>query len=139
MTLMDTNQVIRAYLASGAGLTAALVALVGTRIYCPRLPENATLPAVGFFTRGGSSTPYIPDLPSPSVQFDCWASSPIVARQVYRALYDALQGIQNQSVTIGAATYYILSAREEVQGQDLQDIDIPDRFRVLTFFEIMLR
>lgn len=89
--MIDTNSIIRAYLASGVGVTAPLVALVGTRIYCPRLPENAVLPAVGFFTRGGTSNPHIPDLPSPSVQFDCWATTPIIARQVYRALYDALQ------------------------------------------------
>lgn len=132
--MIDTNSIIRAYLASGVGVTAPLVALVGTRIYCPRLPENAVLPAVGFFTRGGTSNPHIPDLPSPSVQFDCWATTPIIARQVYRALYDALQGIQQ--VAVGANR--ILSAREEVQGQDLQDQDIPNYFRVLTFFEIIL-
>jgi len=129
--LIDTNAIIKSYLATDAALTA----LVSTRIYCPRLPENATLPAIGFFTRGGTSTPYIPEIPEPSVQFDCWASSPIMARQVYRALYDALQGIQN--VKVGSS--YILSARDEVQGQDLIDESIPNYFRVLTFFEIMIR
>ena len=133
--MLDTNAVIRTYLAADAGL----ITLVGTplpvRIYCPRLPENATLPAIGFFTRGGTSTPYIPGMPAPSVQFDCWAATPIVARQVYRALYDALQGIQNVKV----GSNYILSAREEVQGQDLVDVDIQGYFRVLTFFEIMVR
>ena len=139
MSIIDSNVVVRAYLASGAGATAALVALVGTRIYCPRLPENATLPAVGFFTRGGVSTPYIPDIVTPSKQFDCWGSSPIIARQVYGALYDALQGIQNVKVTILGVDYYIASAREEVQGQDLVDVEIPNYFRVLTFFEIMIK
>lgn len=133
--MIDTNSVTRTYLAANTGL----IALVGTRIYCPRLPENATLPAIGFFTRGGTSTPYIPGMPAPSVQFDCWADDPIEARQVYRALYDALQGIQNVKVTIGATDYYILSAKEEVQGQDLVDSEIPNYFRVLTFFEIMIR
>ena len=136
--MMDSNQVVRAYLASGAGLTAPLVALVGTRIYSPRLPENTALPALGFFTRGGMSTPYIPDVITPSKQFDCWGSSPIIARQVYRLLYDALQGIQHTKVTIGGTDYYIESAREEVQGQDLQD-EIQGYFRVLTFFEIMVK
>ncbi|MCJ7828161.1 MAG: hypothetical protein MUP81_00275 [Dehalococcoidia bacterium] len=133
--MIDTNAVIRTYLAADAGL----ITLVGTplpvRIYCPRLPENAVLPAIGFFTRGGTSSPYIPGMPAPSVQFDCWAETPIVARQVYRALYDALQGIQNVAV----GSNFILSAREEVQGQDLQDLDIPNYYRVLTFFEIMVR
>ena len=146
MSLPDTNEIIRAHLAANAGL----IALVSDRIYCPRLPENAALPAVGFFTRGGTSNPYIPDMPAPSVQFDCWAkdvevggvvttSGPILARQVYRALYDALQGIQNTTVTISGTDYFILSAIEEVQGQDLVDIEIPKYLRVLTFFEIMIR
>ena len=59
--------------------------------------------------------------------------------QVYRAVYNALQGLQNQAVVIDGHTYYILSAREEVQGQDLVDADIPNYFRVLTFFEVMIR
>jgi hypothetical protein len=129
--MIDTNAIIKSYLATDTSLAA----LVGTRIYCPRLPENATLPAIGFFTRGGTSTPYIPGMPAPSVQFDCWADNPITARQVYRALYDALQGIQNVAV----GSNYILSAIEEVQGQDLVDSEIPNYFRVLTFFEVMVR
>jgi len=51
MTLPDTNAIIREHLANNT----ALAALVGDRIYSPRLPENADLPAVGFFTRGGTS------------------------------------------------------------------------------------
>ena len=132
--MIDSNVPIRAYLAANAGL----IALVGTRIYVPRLPENAVLPALGFFTRGGTSTPYIPTIPSPSVQIDCWGRTPQEARQVYRAVYDALQGIQNVTVTIGLTDYVILAAREEVQGQDLAD-EIQGYYRVLTFFEIMLR
>jgi len=38
---------------------------------------------------------------------------------------------------VGANT--ILSAIEEVQGQDLVDIDIPGRFRVLSFWEIIIK
>jgi len=132
MSIADTNSIVRAYLVTDAALTA----LVGTRIYCPRLPENATLPAISFFTRGGTSTPYIPGIPSPSVQFDCWADNSIDAREVYRALYDALQGIQNIAT---GTTQGIISAIEEVQGMDLVDVEIPNYFRVLTFFSIMVR
>ena len=135
MSLPDTNSIIRAYLAADAGL----IALVDTRIYCPRAPENADLPNITFFARGGSSTPYIPDIPSPSYQFDCWADDPIEARAIYCALYDALQGIQNVTVTVDGTDYTILSAIEEVQGQDLQDVNIPGYFRVLTFFEVIIK
>lgn len=134
MSIADTNSIIRAYLVTCGTLTA-LIGGATPRIYCPRLPENTTLPALGFFTRGGSSTPYIPGIVTPSVQFDCWDDDPIDARKVYRALYDVLQGIQN--VTVGA--YMILSAIEEVQGQDLVDIEVPNYFRTLCFFSIMIR
>ena len=140
MAIADTNSIVRAYLVTCGTLTA-LIGGVTPRIYCPRLPENATLPAISFFTRGGTSTPYIPRIPEPSVQFDCWAtdappvSGSIIARQVYRALYDALQGIQN--VTVGANK--ILSAIEEVQGQDLVDELVPNYFRTLCFFSIVVR
>ena len=133
--IADSNSIIRAYLVAAT----TLVALVGTRIYCPRLPENAMLPAVGFFTRGGVNKPHIPGMLEPSVQFDCWASSPIVARQVYRALYDNLQGIQRKVVTVGGINYIIWSAIEEAQGQDLVDVDIPNYFRTLTFFRFMIK
>jgi len=132
MSIADTNKIIRDYLITQTALTA--VATGG--IFCPRLPENATLPAVSFFTRGGTSTPYIPGIITPSVQFDCWADNSITARQVYRLLYSALQGIQNIAK---GATQGILSAIEEVQGQDLVDSEIPNYFRVLTFFNVMIR
>ena len=132
---IDTNTVIRNYLVDQTTLTDE----VGEKIYCPRLPENVELPALGFFTRGGISTPYIPGIVTPSIQFDCWGDSPIVARTIYRALYDVLQGIQNQPVTVDASDYMILGAEEEVQGQDLQDVDIPEYYRVLAMFSIMIR
>ncbi len=138
MSIADTNAIIRAYLITCGTLTA-LIGGVTPRIYCPRLPENCTWPAnegaISFFTRGGTSTPYIPGIPEPSVQFDCWASTPVTARNIYNKLYDNLQGIQD--ITVGA--YKILSAIEEVQGQDLVDVEIPNYFRTLTFFSIMVR
>ena len=124
----DVNAIVRAY------LVGPMAATVGTRIYCPRLPEKTTLPALGFFVRGGASNPYIPPIVAPSFQFDCWGSSPIQARSVYIALYDCLQGIQN--VTVGA--YKIKSAIEEVQGYEMQDVEFPGYHRVVTFFKIML-
>ena len=135
MPIPNSNEIIRKFLVTPA---TPLFALVGTRIYCPRLPENASLPSISFFTRGGTSTPYIPDFISPSVQFDCWADNLIDARLVYRALYDLLQGIQQIPVVIGATTYYIKSAIEEVQGQDLIDLDIQNYYRTLCFFSIII-
>lgn len=129
---MDVNAIVKKYLDGQLGLA-------GVGIYCPRLPEKATLPALGFFVRGGSSTPYIPQLVSPSFQFDCWGASSLIARAVYSALYDCLQGIQDISVVIAPNTYYIVSAREEVQGYDMVDVENSGYHRVLTFFEIMIK
>lgn len=139
MSLVDTNTLIRTYLTTPSALTNPLIALVGAEIYCPRLPENANLPAIGFFTRGGKADPDVRGIISPSVQFDCWADNLIEAREVYRALYDALQGVGNAQVVVDGVTCYITKAREEVQGQDLVDVDIPGYFRVLTFYQVTVR
>ena len=131
----DTNSIIRAFLVDQTVLTA----VVATRIHCPNLPQDETLPALGFLTVTGLSNPYIPGIVNPTVQFDCWGESPIAAREVYRAVYDVLQGIQNQTVTVDGTDYSIMSAIEELQGQDLQDVDIPNYYRVLTTFYFMIR
>jgi len=138
MSLPDTNTIIRTYL-----LTQPVAAFVTNRIYCPRAPENAVLPNITFLTRGGTSLPIVDGIVSPSVQFDCWDDDPIDARTIYRSLFDCLQGIGGYydaytPVVVGANTYYILSAREEVQGQDYQD-EIPNYFSIRTFFEIKIK
>lgn len=135
MAIADSNSIIRSYLVTSSQATDPLIALVVARIYCPRLPENTTLPAISFFTRGGLNNPHIPGILEPSVQFDCWANDPLEARSIYRKLYDALQGIQN--ITVGS--YQIMSAIEEVQGQDLVDNEIQNYFRTMTFFRFMIR
>ena len=132
--MIDTNAVIRAYLAANAGV----LALVGARVYCPRLPENATLPAISLFTRGGVPNPHIETLQHPSVQIDCWADNPIDAREVYRAVFDCLQGLQDATQVIGATTYYLKSAVLEVDGQDIVDAEIQGYFRCLSFWQFMI-
>ncbi len=131
MAVADANKIIRDYLVS----VTLLFAVTAERIYVGRLAENADLPAIGFFISGGVTTPYIPGWITPRVQFDCWADSPEGARTLYRLLYDALQGIQNTSV----GAYSIESAMAEGPGQDLQDVDIPIYFRVLSFFNIIMK
>ena len=139
MTIVDTNILLRTYLLTASATNNPLIALIGARMYCPRLPENAQLPAVSFFTRGGGSSVERPTGYWPSVQFDCWAANSIDAREVYRKLYDALQGLGNAPVVVGGVTYYIIQAREEVQGQDLVDVEIPNYFRVMTFYSVTIR
>ena len=139
MALVDTNRLIRDYLMTSCVLTDPLILLIGDGLYCPRLPEKATLPAISYFTRGGNASHELPKIFSPSIQFDCWADTPIGARLVYRYLYDALQGLDSVPVTIGGTLYYIMKAREESHGQDLVDAEIPNYFRVLAFYSITIR
>jgi len=138
MNLVDSNRLIRTYLLTSCTLTDPLIALIGDKIFCPRLPEGTTLPAISFFTRGGSADPDVPKYTLPSVQFDCWADNPQEAREVYRALYDALGGLVSVPVTLDLIEYYIMKAREEVHGQDLVD-EIPGYFRVMSFYSITIR
>ena len=134
--MVDTNVVIGDYLVSRTALTA----LVSTHIYAANpLPKDVTLPCISFFTRGGTSIPSVPQIVVPSVQFSCWATTALGAREIYRALYDELNGLYDANVTIGGTVYWIMRAIEEVQGEDLQDIDIPGYWRVLTFYSITIR
>jgi hypothetical protein len=134
MATPDANKIVRAYL-----LTQPVSTLVGNRVYTLRAPDDSSVPNVTLMVRGGSANPYIPEMPGPSFQIDCWSTSPIDARKIYLSMYDSLQGLQNQSVVIGANTYHIASAIEEVHGQDLEDVDIPGRFRVLSFWKILVK
>ena len=138
MGLADTNIIIRDYLLT----QTALVNLVGgatPRIDFPRLPDGELLPAIAFETVGGQSDPYVPGIVYPSVRFHCWADSTLVSRQVYRALFDALQGIQNIIVTISGVDYKIFSCMEVTQGIDMQDIDLPTYFRTIATFKFAIR
>ena len=133
--MVDTNIIIRDWLIAQTGITD----LVGNRVYAANpLPENVTLPAISFFTRGGTSIAEVPTIVMPSVQFNCWADDPIEARKIYRALYDELNGLNNAQITIDGTDYFILYSREEVQGQDIQD-EIPDFWNTMSFYTISIR
>ena len=133
--MKDPEVILRAYLVAQSDLTD----VVSTRIYCPRLPENATLPALSFAQVGGTSNPHIPPIPRPTFQFDCWDDEHSGAREVYLALHDVLFGVQNQMVTIDSTVYRVMCAVEEGQGQDLVDMEIPNYFRVLAFYNIEIQ
>ncbi len=126
--------IMRTYL----GDQLPLMALITGGLYSPRLPESKSPPAMAFFVRGGTANPHIPPIPSPSFQFDCWADSPEVAYDIYKELYDTIQGLQNQTVTVGGTDYRIMSAVEEVQGQQIQPVDPQDYHRVLGLFQVTM-
>ena len=133
--MVDTNVVILTYLLSKTDITD----LVGQRVYAANpLPENVTLPAINFFTRGGTSIAEVPKVVIPSIQVNCWADDPVESRKIYRAVYDVLNGLGNYECTIDGTTYYIIYTREEVQGQDIQDT-IQGFWNTMAFYSITIR
>lgn len=137
--MVDTDAIIRAYLAADPGVAG----VVGVRVYCPRLPEDCTLPALSFFTRGGAPLPSYTRVVTPSIQIDCWATTLAVARQLYGEVYEALHAHWGYPVVIGGTTYAIMSAQEEVHGQDMMDVDGAGSFigywRVLSFYSVAIK
>ena len=129
--IADVNKLTRDYLLTCESLTD----LVATRIYFQRLPHGVTLPAISYNAVGGVPDKYVPGIISPSYSFNLWASDIMDCYEVYRELYNNLQGIQN--ITVG--DYSIMSADEEVPSQDLTDEKYPLMFRVITTFKIMFR
>lgn len=132
MATIDVNTHFRVYLAAQAGLTA----LVGTRIYCPRIPEGAALPALAFFVRGGHKIQSVPTVFPPSFQVDCWGSTLIAAREVYGALCDCLEA--HWAFPVPGHSEYILSAYEEGFGQDMPE-EYVGYWRVLSFWSVTFR
>ena len=135
MAIANPNKIVRDYLTTSSTATDPLIALVSLRIYSPSLAKNATLPAISYLSRGGNANPHIPGILDMSYQFKCYAATMIAAKNVYLKLYDALQGKQN----IDVGSYQIKLSSEEVQGQDIEDTEIPGYPYVLTFFRIMIK
>lgn len=133
---MNENSIIITYLLGEANITG----LVGTQIFCPRIPEGESLPAISFFCRGGpSGSKYVSPDTDGSFQFDCWADDPLEARNIYIQLRESLHGVENQTVTISGHDYKLLGAELEVPGIDEVDIDIPEYFKTRAFFKIQTR
>lgn len=116
--MIDPNNALRALLLADTGVSG----LVGDRIYAPTIPQDFN-PSQGLglaiSTRGGTAEDECPIL-TLSMQFVAWAPTDegINARAVYRAVFDALHGKNN--IDLGQLGY-VLSAMEEVAGQDGAD------------------
>lgn len=122
--MIDPNLAILSWLKS----SAALVALVGTNVYSPVLPEGfsadaASAPdsatrAVVVRKRGGTSQSEVITVLDPSFAVECWALEAPDATQIYGVIRDLMHGAN--SIDLGAAGFVILS-QEEVPGQDFVD------------------
>lgn len=75
--------------------TAGISALVGTRIYQVKMPDNVTFPAISYQTSYGSqieSFTGFSGLKNPVISIDSWASSAGVAKDLAEKIRVALHG-----------------------------------------------
>lgn len=122
--MIDPNLAILTWLKSSADL----VALVGTNIYSPDLPEgfsanasnapNSATRAVVVRKRGGTRQPEIPTVLDPSFAIECWALEAPDATQIYGVVSDLMHGAN--SIDLGDAGF-VITSQEEVPGQDFVD------------------
>ena len=132
--MIDVNAIVRAFLLTDATLKG----LVESRLYAgksvpperykPKDKDGNSQPCICFQIRGGSPD-YDDALLKPSIQFKCYAATPLAAGALYRALVDALHN---------ASSADILYAEQETLGADLREPATGWPF-VLTHFLIMCR
>ena len=80
--------------------TAAITALVSTRIYPNRAPQSAALPYITYQRITGDriyqiSSPFVFGIARPVMQIDCWSTSYLNCRAIFDAVRVALNGVQN--------------------------------------------
>ena len=127
MTISDSPSRLRSHLLQSGDLFA----LTSTRIYAERTePVEGYKPSDGgcvCFSLGGavdSSNAF----ERGRVQFKCYGKDEVVANQVYRALFDALQHQSGQ---------YVRWAVNQTLGQTLREPDTKWTF-VLTYFSVWI-
>lgn len=131
--MTDSNLLLKYLLEQTLAVTA-----LATDICFPGLPEGfdpkAGDRAVVFSVRGGTPDPFAPIL-RPSMQVRTWARTAPEARELYRAVFEALHAKSN--LDLGAAGY-LMSSWCESEGQDLTDEGTAWE-TVLSFFKLNLR
>ena len=112
-------------------------ALISTRCYPDRLPENATFPLVVFFRVSGTTDTFRThtvntrtDIERARFQFDCYAESSLAAKALAEQLMSAWDGYQNDADGIGHVFF---------MGRSSQREDPIDRYREVVEFQFLFR
>lgn len=132
--MIDTNAVLSEYLKSTG---TPLYALVGARVYCPRLPAKyANAQAAVEFMRAGGTSKLEHEEHAPRFHVKCYGGSmnDKDADTLYRALHDRLQNAHGEDVASGT----IMSAEEEVMGQPIEDPETKWPY-VLSIWRVTMR
>jgi hypothetical protein len=136
--MIDSTAIVTQYLLQNSGVQAQVadrvfgVLIPGNEVNenlpGTELPKFVLLSGMGGFAQ--LNLPFV----EPTYQVRCYGPSPRAAREVYRAVFDALHAVDN----FYFAGNYIVWSREEVQGQDLIDPQTGWSF-VLAFFNFRFR
>ena len=111
--------------------TAGVTTLIGQRVYPTQIPQEVTLPAVGFF-RVDTPAEYVHSqalavVERPRFQFDCWASTYLSAIGVAAALKTALLGWRAAGgKTVRIRNQYDLPEPETERWRRAVDVEILD-------------
>jgi len=114
MAVLEIEKAITSILKNSADVAA----LVGTRVYAFRLPQNATLPAITYhrvstyrlITHDQTST----GLSNPRFQFNLYANSIDVCKQMSAAVRKAFLGYQAEVGTTTKVSIYAILPESEI-------------------------
>lgn len=133
---IDTTWLMLTFL----GADAALMAALSNRLDGPPsgIPEGAVEPIAALRVIG-SGGPGSPDVPVTRERFDCHCYGPTDegAMAVYRALNDALQRAQGQTVTVGGAKWRLVFAQREAGPTPLPE-PLTDWPRVVCAYRVTM-
>lgn len=104
--------------------TAAIAAIVGTRIYPDRLPQSTTLPALVYYGVSGVDEPQLSGLVGQAqqrLQVDAYASTRLVANSLALAVRDALTSSWGRG-TWSTGVYVNGCVPEGGERYDTQDV-----------------
>ncbi len=126
---MTLEAELRTYTLAGP----AVAALVGTRMYARKLPQNPTLPAISFQridTRRLHDMAGPDGLPKPRMQVTCWGTTPAAASDLAAVVRQRLDGYRGAwgAIDIGAC---------QCVGE--KDLDDPETGRVAVAQDYMIQ
>ncbi|TXH19320.1 MAG: DUF3168 domain-containing protein [Hyphomicrobiaceae bacterium] len=114
---------------------SGISAIVSTRVYPVRLPQNPVFPCVSFqvITEPRTYTMEGKDAPNVIFQIDCWAKTHVGAHQLAEAVSASLSGFRGTMGTGGSARY--VSSCLQRNATDLFEPEVND-YRVSLDFSV---
>ena len=135
--MTDWNRVLDAYL-SQTGTT--LYGLVGTRVYpppgMPRPIEPAASVSFRQLPNAGNALEY-PTHERTQFEVVSWGVGPKAAREAARAVFDLLNEVSHEDVTIDGSTYRITWAQRTASEAEEPDQEQPTVWLTVSTYEVV--